>query len=80
MNKLGNEETLNKKNIYYIVGIKNERFPSLKNTTINKEFCGRIVKITENNTFFKLNGSEVNVIIPTDWIEYLAPSKLLWNK
>lgn len=80
MNKLSNEEILNKKDIYYIVGIKSERLSSLENTTINKEFCGRIVKITENNTFFKLNGSEVNVIVPTDWIEYLAPSKLLWDK
>ena len=80
MNKLSNKEILNKKDIYYIVGIKSERLSSLENTTINKEFCGRIVKITENNTFFKLNGSEVNVIVPTDWIEYLAPSKLLWNK
>ena len=80
MNKLSNEEILNKKDIYYIVGIKNERLSSLKDTDINiKELCARIVKITESNTFFKINGSEVNVIIPTDWIEYFAPSKL-WNK
>lgn len=74
MNKTENNE------IYYIVGIKSERIPNLESTTINKSFCGKIIKATKESTFFELNGSGAKVIIPTDWIEYLAPSKVLWGR
>lgn len=29
---------------------------------------------------FKLNGSGALVIIPFDWIEYMAPSKVYWER
>lgn len=74
MNRTENNE------IYYIVGIKGERISNLESTTINKSFCGKIINITEESAFFELNGSGAKVIIPTDWIEYLAPSKVLWGR
>ena len=79
MNELYDKEVLNTKETYYIVGIKDKKISNLKCTTINKEFCGKIIKTTKNKTFFELNGSRANVIIPTSWIEYLAHSKTLWR-
>ena len=68
-----------KREIYYIVGIKDENIPAFRNTIINKEFCAKIIKITEKATFFELKGSEAAVIISVDWIEYLAPYDISWE-
>lgn len=65
--------------IYYIVNIKEEYRNELRLTTINKEFCGKIVNQTARNIYFELNCSGALVIIPHDWIDWLAPSKILWE-
>lgn len=64
---------------YYIVGIKDEYRDRLSLTTINKEFCGKLIHRTFKSLWFKLNGSNAYVVIPEQWIEYLAPSKVLWR-
>lgn len=65
--------------IYYIVNIKEKYRYELRFTTINKEFCGKIVNQTSGNIYFELNGSGGLVIIPHEWINWLAPSKVLWE-
>lgn len=66
--------------IYYIVSLKERYKYDLYLTTITKEFCGKIVNQTADNIYFELNGSNALVIIPHNWIEWLAPSKKLWNR
>lgn len=63
------------KGIYYIVNIKERYKYDLHLTTITDQFCGKIVNQTGSNIYFNLYGSEALVIIPHDWIEWLAPSK-----
>lgn len=65
--------------IYYIVNIKEKYRHELRLTTINKEFCGKIVNQTAGNIYFELNGSGGLIIIPHEWINWLAPSKVLWE-
>ena len=65
--------------IYYIVNIKEKYRYELRLTTINKEFCGKIVNQTAGNIYFELNGSGGLVIVPHEWINWLAPSKILWE-
>ena len=69
-----------KREIYYIVTIEDSKIPNLCNTTINKRFCARIIKATDEKILFELNGSDAKVVIPSDWIECLAPSKVLWRR
>ena len=66
-------------NIYYIVSVKDEYKGELKSTTINKEFCGKFNHQAHGVTWFELNGSGAFVAIPDKWIEYVAPSKILWD-
>lgn len=67
--------------IYYIVNIKEKYRYELRHTTINKVFCGKIVNQTDGNIYFELNdGSDTLVIIPHSWINWLAPSKVLWER
>lgn len=70
---------MNKEDIYYIVKIKEEYLPNLKLTTISSGyFCGKIF-MTGSNYVFKLNGSGAIVEIPRYYIEFIAPSKVLWK-
>lgn len=70
--------------IYYIVNLDLDRneeiYPSIKDTTIRKSFCGKIVNESHGKLFFELNGSGALVIIPYSWIKFMAPSKVLWDK
>lgn len=66
--------------IYYIVGIKDKYKDRLSCTTINKEFCGKFNHQAYGVAWFELNGSGAYVAVPDEWIEYIAPSKVLWNK
>ena len=65
--------------IYYIVRLKEKYRQELCLTTITKDFCGKIVNQTAGNIYFELNGSDALVIVPHNWIEWLAPSKKLWE-
>lgn len=73
-------------NIYYIVKVKEDNFNScelgymFRKTTCSKLFCGRLVNQNNGNFYFELNGSNALVIIPHSWIEWMAPSKNLWEK
>ena len=69
------------KDIFYIVEMKEEFFwdGGLALTTIKKRFCGRLVNQTGVNFYFELNGSEALVIVPHEGIEWMAPSKALWD-
>lgn len=71
---------MKKEDIYYIVGLREEAIQNLKLTTINKEFCGKIIYEAYNNIYFELNGSGAMVIIPEKWISFCAPSKKLWKE
>lgn len=72
-------QVLKEPEIYYIVNIKDRYISELRLTTITKEFCAKIDNQTERNIYFRLNGSDALVIIPHSWIEWMAPSKELWE-
>lgn len=63
------------KDIVYIVALKDCYKKYLELTTINKIFCGKYIKSEYGNVYFELNGIKAVVIIPEEWIEYMAPSK-----
>lgn len=65
--------------IYYVVSIKDRYICKLHLTTITKEFCGRIENQTSTSIYFRLNCSDALVIIPHNWIEWMAPAKKLWQ-
>ena len=63
--------------IVYIVKVKPEFQINFKGTTINYEFAGEILAQIRDAYVFKLNGAYgALVIIPLDWIECMAPSKV----
>ena len=66
-----------KKDIYYIVGVKDKYRYRFSCTTINKEFCCKFNHQSHGTVWFELNGSGAYVAIPEEWIEYCAPSKVL---
>lgn len=68
-------------NILYIVKIKERYLEKLSKTTLkNGRFAGILLKSGENMAF-ELNGSsKAIIIIPYNWIEYMAPSLLNWGK
>ena len=75
MNYNKNEEN----DLYYIVKL-NERIDSeLQNlTTIFPRFTGKLVNNNNGNFYFELNGHPNSVIIiPHNWIKWMAPSKKL---
>ena len=67
------------KNIYYIVTVKDEFKDKLSLTTIKKMFCGKFIRQSYGNLYFRLNGSGALVIVPEEWIELCAPAKILWR-
>ena len=73
-------------NIYYIVKINKDKIDSSElgymfyKTTCSNIFCGQLVNQNSGNFYFKLNNSNALVIIPHSWIEWMAPSKIIWEK
>ena len=73
-------------NIYYIVKVNKDKVDSCElgymfyKTTCSNIFCGRLVNQNNRNFYFELNDSNALVIIPHSWIEWMAPSKNLWEK
>ena len=66
--------------IYYIVALREDIVNSgFYKTTTYPRFCGRLVNKNGSNFYFELNGSNALVIIPHRWIEWMAPSKKLWD-
>ena len=65
--------------IYYIVKVR-ENIPDalFYKTTVFHKFCGKLVNQTGSNFYFELNGSNALVIIPHSWVEWMAPSTILW--
>lgn len=72
-------QVLKNPEIYYIVSIKDSYICELNLTTITKEFCGRIENQSSTSIYFRLNGSDALVIIPHNWIKWMAPAKKLWQ-
>lgn len=69
------------KDIYYLVRLKDDIQDEMYyKSTIKNKFCGKIVHQENGKIFFELNNSDALVIIPYDWILWLAPSKVLWDK
>ena len=68
-----------KKDIYYIIGLKDEYKNKLNLTTIHNHFCGKFNHQAHGVIWFELNGSGACVAIPDEWVEWIAPSKALWN-
>lgn len=73
-------------NIHYIVKVNKDKIDSSElgymfyTTTCSNVFCGRLVNQNSRNFYFELNSSNALVIIPHSWIEWMAPSKILWEK
>lgn len=67
------------KDVYYIVSLKDEYRNKLNLTTINKEFCAKFNHQAFGVIWFELNGSGAYVVVPDKWIEWMAPSKVLWD-
>lgn len=71
---------MNKENIYYLVVLKDDicnKEPLFEKTTIKTKLCGKILFIKNERIGFELNGSKGTVIIPIDWIKWMAPSAIL---
>lgn len=63
--------------IVYIVRVKPEFQLNFKGTTINHKFAGKILAQIRDAYVFELNGAySAIVIIPFNWIECMAPSKV----
>ena len=63
--------------IVYIVRVKSEFQINFKDTTINHKFAGKILAQIRDAYVFELNSpTKAIVIIPFDWIECMAPSKI----
>ena len=74
------EQPQNNIDVVYIVRIKPEFQTNFKDTTINHEFAGKILAQIRDAYVFELNSStKAIVIIPLDWIECMAPSKIHWE-
>lgn len=67
------------KDIIYIVKLKPEMQDELRLTTIKREFCGKFITRLDDTFVFELNGSEAQVIVPYNAIEWMAPSKVHWE-
>ena len=66
--------------IYYIVTVREGILdPLWDKTTTRNTFCGKLVNQNNGRFYFELNGSDALVIIPHDWIDWMAPSKVLWD-
>jgi hypothetical protein len=66
--------------IYYIVKVREDIFdPLWDKTTARKTLCGKLVNQNNGRFYFELNGSGALVIIPHGWIDWMAPSKVLWD-
>lgn len=68
---------------YYLVKLdmyKVEDALWYKTTCETGFFCGKLVNHTGSNFYFELNCSNALVIIPHNWIKWMAPSRVLWNK
>ena len=72
--------------IHYIVKINKDKIDSSElgymfyKTTCPNIFCGQLVNQNNENFYFELNNSNALVIIPHSWIEWMAPSKIIWEK
>ena len=65
--------------LYYIVELNGKAYGELQNlTTIFPRFAGKLVNNNNGNFYFELNGHPNSVIIiPHNWIKWMAPSKKL---
>lgn len=71
------EQPQNNTDVVYIVKVKPEFQTNFKDTTINHKFAGKILAQIRDAYVFELNeSSKAIVIIPSDWIECMAPSKV----
>lgn len=67
--------------IRYFVRIKPEHIKEFKNTTIEKGFfAGFSIIEGTNQCVFKIFPSESTIIIPYDYILWMAPSKLDFDR
>lgn len=66
--------------IIYIVRVKPEFQINFKDTTISHKFAGKILAQIRDAYVFELNGAYGElVIIPFNWIECMAPSRMSWD-
>lgn len=71
------EQPQNNTDVVYIVRVKPEFQINFKDTTINHKFAGKILAQIRDAYVFELNSpTKAMVIIPFDWIECMAPSKI----
>lgn len=78
--KMEKEQPQNNTDVVYIVRVKPEFQINFKDTTINHKFTGKILAQIRDAYVFELNGAyRVIVIIPLNWIESMAPSKVHWE-
>lgn len=67
--------------IPYIVTIKINRLDDVSDTVLQSGvFCGYIENFNYSNYIFTLLNNKMTVIIPWDWIEFMAPSKKYYDK
>ena len=74
------EQPQNNTDIVYIVRVKPEFQINFKDTTVNHKFAGKILAQIRDAYVFGLNSStKAIVIMPFDWIECMAPSKVYFE-
>jgi len=59
----------------YLVKIKDKYAHELYKTKITTDFCGTIINQTASNLYFELKDTKELVIIPYEYILWLAPGK-----
>lgn len=69
------QEKEEKETILYLVNIKPEHKDKFKDTLIHSKFCGELVNQTNDMFYFELYKGRAIVIIPHNWIEFMAPIK-----
>ena len=68
------------RDIYYLVVLKDNIESELfYKSTVHNKLCGCLVNQHDGNFYFELNGSNALVIIPHEWIKWMAPSEVLWE-
>lgn len=67
------------KDIYYLVKFKDDIDDnSFYLTTVANKMCGKLVNQTDSHFYFELNDIKKSlVIVPHNWIKWMAPSKKL---
>ena len=65
--------------VYYIVTLNGWGQDKLRGTTVAYQFCAKVIQHSPKMIFELNSPTKALVIIPFNWIESMAPSKVHWE-